>query len=330
MALTRRDLIKAAGVGSAAVAAGTLSAGLATDAVEAHDQRVRQQLRQSLLLQQPSGRKPVVLPPPGSMDPAEHSRSDVIFWSDQLAEHGLFMAMLLPGDELAQLRQQAVAFQRTFMQHMAMVQGATIDRDNFQRLNRETVDLVLPFIEFKFQVEDAQRRGQVRSLIWPTFAAHIRAEAERFTGRLNQFSRGDAAQDPEELVQFWTRIMEEHAAFVAQLLDPTEMALIEQARTAAANFRNVREGGVRDMATLLAAAETIIHFKETAESGIEAAQIQSIIHPALADHVRREAVKFNDELSRAAGLPGGAQPTPRALPRTGDGSDPGVEPEGDE
>jgi hypothetical protein len=33
-------------------------------------------------------------------------------------------------------------------------------------------------------------------------------------------------------------------------------------------------------------------------------QIRSIIHPALADHVRREAIKFDDELSRAAGLPG--------------------------
>ena len=237
-----------------------------------------------------------------------------------LVERCLFMAMLLPGDELAQLRQQATTFQRTFAQHMAMVQQATIDRDNFRELNRRTLDLVLPFVDFKFRIEDAQRRGEVRSLIWPTFAAHVRAEAERFSGRLDQFARGDVSQNPEELVQFWTRIMEEHAAFVAHLLDPTEMALVEQARTAATNFRTVREDGVRDMATLLAAAETIIHFKETAEAGIEAGQIQSIIHPALADHVRREAVKFHDELSRAAGLPGGSQQTPVALPRTGDGS----------
>ena len=74
------------------------------------------------------------------------------------------------------------------------------------------------------------------------------------------------------------------------------------------------------MATLFAAAEGIIHFKETAEDGIEAPHIQSIIHAALADHVRREAIKFQDELSRAAGLPGGAQQARRAPPRTGDGS----------
>ena len=305
MTVSRRDLLKAAGAGSAAAALGAGVAGLPVESADAYDQRVRHYLKESLLLSQAT-RKPVVLPPPGSMDPTEHARSEVLFWSDQLAEHGLFMAMLLPGDELAQLRQQAMGFQQTFMQHLTTVQRATIDRDNFQRLNRETVDLVMPFIDFKFRVEDAQRRGQVHSLIYPTFAAHIRAEAERFTGRLNQLSRGDAALDLGELVQFWTRIMEEHAAFAAHLLDPEEAALIEQARTTAANFRALRISGA-DLATLFAAVETIIHFKETGRDGIEAAQIQSIIHPALADHILREAIKFRDELQRAAGQPGGGK-----------------------
>jgi Domain of unknown function (DUF2935) len=41
------------------------------------------------------------------------------------------------------------------------------------------------------------------------------------------------------------------------------------------------------------------HFKTAASKGIQAGQIKSIIPPALADHVRREAVKFEDELNRA-------------------------------
>ena len=149
MAISRRGLMKAAGAGSAAVVAGTLGAGIAPEGADAYEQRVRQYLKENLLLSQAT-RKPVILPAPGSMDPAEHARADVLFWSDQLAEHGLFMAMLLPGDELAQLRQQAVGFQRQFMQHLQMVQQATIDRENFQQLNRQTTDLVMPFIDFKF------------------------------------------------------------------------------------------------------------------------------------------------------------------------------------
>ncbi len=305
MAISRRGLMKAAGAGSAAVVAGTLGAGTEPEGAEAYEQRVRQYLKENLLLSQAT-RKPVVLPAPGSMDPAEHARADVLFWSDQLAEHALFIAMFLPGDELAQLRQQALAFQRQFMEHLATVQRATIDRENFQRLNRQTLDLVLPLIDFKVRVEDAQRRGQVRSLVYPSFAAHIRAEAERFTGRLDQLSRGDATLDLGELVQFWMRIMEEHATFAAHLLDPEEAALIEQARATAANFRALRTSGA-DIITLFTAAETIIHFKETTGAGIEAAQIQSIIHPALADHILREAIKFRDELQRASGLPGGGK-----------------------
>ena len=304
MALSRRNLIKVAGSGGAVAAVGALSIGMATDPADARDERVRQQLKRNLLTGG-GNRKPVVLPPPGSMDPAAHALSDVLFWSDQLMEHGLFMAMFLPGDELVAQRHKALMFKEVFAEHIAATQRASIDRDNYRQLIRQTVDRVQPFIEFKFQIEDAQRSGAIRSLVYPTFAAHVRAEAERFTGRLDRLARGEVENDFPELVQFWTRIMEEHASFTAALLDPSEEALMQQALTTATQFRALRTQGT-DVGALFAAVEGIIHFKEAAEAGVESAQIQSIIHPALADHVRREAIKFDDELSRAAGLPGRA------------------------
>jgi hypothetical protein len=51
---------------------------------------------------------------------------------------------------------------------------------------------------------------------------------------------------------------------------------------------------------ILSAAETILDFKTKAARDIEAGRIKSIIDPRLADHVRREALKFVDELKRAA------------------------------
>ena len=48
------------------------------------------------------------------------------------------------------------------------------------------------------------------------------------------------------------------------------------------------------------AVNGIIDFKTAAERGIQEGRIKSIIHPALADHVRREAVRFRDELQRTA------------------------------
>ena len=178
-----------------------------------------------------------------------------------------------------------------------MVQRATVDRDTYRDVNRTSGELARPFIDFKLRLEEALRTGQIRGLIYPTFAAHVAAEGEHFVGRLDQLSRGQIEFDLADLVPFWSRIMGEHAAFAAHLLDPREASLIAQAAAMAASFQALAVSG--DAAGLAAAGELILNFKESAEAGIEAGQIQSIIHPALADHIRREAVKFRDELARA-------------------------------
>ncbi len=49
---------------------------------------------------------------------------------------------------------------------------------------------------------------------------------------------------------------------------------------------------------VMSATETILDFKTEKAREIEKARIKSIIDPRLADHVRREAMKFIDELKR--------------------------------
>ena len=51
---------------------------------------------------------------------------------------------------------------------------------------------------------------------------------------------------------------------------------------------------------MLSAAETILDSKTQAARDVEGGRIKSIIDPRLADHVGREALKFIDELKRAA------------------------------
>jgi hypothetical protein len=320
MAVSRRNLIKALGAGGAltALATSTVKADAAPEEMLAAQRACREFLLGA------GGRKPVALPAPGSTDLAAHSRSDVLFWSDQLTEHGMFLAMLLPGAEACDLREQALTFQDTFLQHFAAVQAAPIDATNFRDVNRHTIELVKPFIDFKLRLEEALRTGQIRGLVYPTFAAHIAAEGEHFVMRLDNLSRGNVEFDLAELVAFWSRIMGEHALFAAHLLDPREATLIEQARTMAATFQAL--GASADAAGLAAAGELILGFKETAEAGIEAGQIQSIIHPAVADHIRREALKFRDELRRT--LPGvtGAAPAPAPAPAPPPGAAPAPAP----
>ena len=132
------------------------------------------------------------------------------------------------------------------------------------------------------------------------FFSHTRREAERFVRRLNQLNTGNAVFDRREVVPFWADKMEEHSLFVAHLLDPSEKVLQEAAETSAGLFGKMEAAPPANKDPVLAAAQTIINFKVAAEKGIQSGQIKSIILPPLADHVRREAVRFRDEVIRAA------------------------------
>jgi hypothetical protein len=247
-------------------------------------------------------RKPVFVPEGGGADPVSFSLADTLFWTDILMEHGQFFVMLMPGQELATPRAEAEKFQASFAQQFDRVRSASIDRSNYTQLNRQTVELVKPFIEWKRRLGEAQAKGKIRSLVWPDFFEHTALEAERFTRRLEQFSQGKAELDRAEVVEFWSKIMEDHAEFIAHLLDPQEKALIAASRKSADLFEKLRAEHKRNpdaRAKALVEGQAMVAFKTTATKGIEEGKIKSIIHPTLADHVRREAVKFVDELKRA-------------------------------
>jgi hypothetical protein len=242
------------------------------------------------------GTKPVYVP--AGDDAVSHSVADNLFWTDILTEHATFFVMLMPGPELAGPRGRAEQFKTSFAGQFEKARSARLDKGNYAAFNRSTSELVKPFIDFKREMQQAQQSGRMRSLVWPLFFDHTAREAERFVRRLDQLSKGDADLEQAEVVDFWARIMDEHAEFIAHLLDPQEDPLIEKALSSSAAFRDLRaKKGSKSQAETL--AKSIIDFKTAAAKGIQAGQIKSIIPPALADHVRREAVKFEDELKRA-------------------------------
>ena len=243
------------------------------------------------------GTKPIAVAPPGSMDPVAHSVADTLFWGEQLMEHAMFFAMLMPGPELAGPRGEAERFQRQWADHLAKLRASTMTPANYVAQNNQTISLANALIDYKTRMEAAETGGQIHSLVWPMFFAHTRNEAVRFTQRLAQLNSGNAAFDRREVIPFWADKMEEHSLFVSHLLDPSEKTLNEAAETSAGLFDKLEETSAKGPAAT--AAQTIINFKVAAERGIQTGQIKSIIHPALADHVRREAVRFKDELDRA-------------------------------
>jgi hypothetical protein len=266
--------------------------------------------------------KPVILPAAGNNDPAIHAWADARFATDIMAEHALFFAMLMPQEVAGAERAEALRFSEIFADLYQQIDGAARppERNELKQFANNVVEQIKPFIEYKARLGDAQRSGKLRSLVWPLFFDHTQHEAERWTRRLNTLAQGESELDRAEVSKFWTNIMDEHARFVAHLLDPDEFELIEQAMSASRVFADLHKGGIGGVAAaavhepgavinslvenpetsaVLSAAETILDFKTKAARGIEAARIKSIIDPRLADHVRREALKFVDEYKRA-------------------------------
>jgi hypothetical protein len=266
--------------------------------------------------------KLVILPTPENQDPAAHAWADARFATDIMAEHGLFFALLMPPEVAEKERIEALRFSESFAELHNRIASTRMppDRGDLGQFTQEVIEQIKPFIEWKATMGDAQRNGTLRSLVWPLFFDHTRHEAERWTRRLEQLGNGESEFDRKEVAEFWDNIMDEHARFVAHLLDPDESELIDKAMDTSKVFQKLGSGGpggamaalgakpgtvldalgqYPETSAVLSAAETILDFKTRTARDIEAARIKSIIDPRLADHVRREAAKFVDELKRA-------------------------------
>jgi Domain of unknown function (DUF2935) len=265
--------------------------------------------------------KVVILPNADDQDASNHAWADARFATDIMAEHALFFALLMPEELAKEERAEALGFYREFGDlHRTIARSAPPERSSVKTYLGRIRDRMMPLIEYKGRLGDAQRSGKLRSLVWPLFFDHTKDEAERWNRRFDAVSRGEVEFERKEVVTFWTGIMDEHARFIAHLLDPDEYQLIERALKTAKVFRELQSDGVAgavsalaaepgtiagslsqnpDMDAVMSAAQTVLDFKTRAVRDIESARIKSIIEPRLADHVRREAIKFVNELKRA-------------------------------
>ena|SRR5438105_4703971 len=144
-----------------------------------------------------------------------------------MMEHAMFFVMLMPGAELDGPRRQAEEFQRLFAHQLEQSQG--IRADNYVAFNRSTIDLARRFSDYKKSMREQQAAGKIHSLVWPLFFQHTAREADRFATRLDLYNRRTIELDRAEVVDFWSKTMGEHSGFIAHLLDPDEMLLIDQA-----------------------------------------------------------------------------------------------------
>lgn len=259
--------------------------------------------------------KPVVLAGLANCAPRDLLWADALFASDILAEHAQFFALLIPKEVAHEANMEALLFHDQFkhLHQTIVIDGPPAESDLTSYVDhlREAMQ---PFIDYKQDCHRAQVRGELRSLAWPLFFDHTRREAQRWLARMDDIAAGHPLER-REVVAFGCDIMEEHGKLIGHLLDPDEVPLLRKTTRRSNEFRDLHPPSGRRLANLLpgarpiglsdqeldfvlAAAESVLDFKTETARGIETARIRSIIHPRLADHMRREAVKFVDELHR--------------------------------
>ncbi len=219
-----------------------------------------------------------------------------------MMEHGILLAALLPTDDLAGLRAQAVGFAESFANYLNQLPAMPFDESNYRTVNQRTIDMVVPFIDFKHTIHEMQDTGQIHSFVYPSLALEAAEEAEHFVAILHQLSDGMAQRNLYAEVPFWLTMMADHALLAETMLDPQEMELKQQTMDMAMRIKAMRDLGQPDIPQIAAELDAIIAFKDHARNMIEAGAVDSIIHPAVMDHMRREAVKARDELHFFTGV----------------------------
>ncbi|MGE5543407.1 MAG: DUF2935 domain-containing protein [Bacillota bacterium] len=180
--------------------------------------------------------------------------------------------------------------------------------DAVRRLNSQAIHLTRSLVEFKTAVLSGVLNCTIFTYVLPTMIEHLREEAETYIKYLEKLQLGSDPYQEKDIMEakaFWDHIMAEHAQFVAHLLDPSEVKLIQQADRFAERFfrlgrkaEQIQARGRFDryMRALIQeeirATRDIRDFKRTGEELILACQVRSIIIPLLADHVLREANHF--------------------------------------
>ena len=263
--------------------------------------------------------KQMIVAADDNWEPRDLVWADARFATDIMREHSLFFTVLMPPELCAEERAEAQRFQKQYGKlHARIDSKGPPSAGEVKSYVRTLQQELQPLIDFKEDQHKAQVDGSLQSLVWPLFFDHTRREAVRWLGRMEDIAEGNVELERKEVLDFWCGIMDEHARFVAHLLDPDEYELITKAYNASDIFQALQHGATGPVRALVtqpadtvkslvrnpeldaveSAAETILDFKTDAVRKIETAKIKSIISPILADHVRREAVKFLDELHR--------------------------------
>lgn len=249
--------------------------------------------------------QPQVQTPPAVQVPEAPARDladlEIDFWARQFSEHALFLSLGIVADP--RLAKEAERQQGLWEAFRASGLSGQAQKDRVIELSTQLATL-------KGDVLARMEGGEWLGWLFPSFVRHILSELLWFTSRLEVkvapltdclLKNGPPSPGAYGMadVRTWLRLMAEHAAFAAHLLDPVEVKLIREARTLL--------GALQGLGGCGSTLPTLVDLSDRAgrqldqylvASGIGTPKVKSVIHPVLAAHVVREGRMFLEILAR--------------------------------
>ena len=242
---------------------------------------------------------------------------EIYFWGRQFADHALFLHLLLE-DENQILKTQAMKLNQKWMAFMkhnfedigikietfdvktrqkvkVYLTDAEIETVINNKLNyQDLFSLLSELREFKIDIINKLSSGKWIGWVYPTFAQHILMELDAFSNRIQ------GIQSTDDDIKFYNKMSKDHTGFADNLTDYTSKNIdLKNILRDVFNKDPTLNGSEKEQYILLS-IKYVSDIEKTAydiQQKIHDGQFDSIIHPALIDHVVREQQRAGLKLS---------------------------------
>lgn len=200
----------------------------------------------------------------------------VDMWAPQLAEHALFLHMLLHEKELKQRGLDIFLRWREYL-----CEGA----EDTPSLD---IDVLFSLIDelhnYKVEIINRLKSGEWLGATYVSFVEHILRELVYFEDKL-----AGVKMTASEEVDFWNRINSEHAGLASHLLDPSETDLTDTADELSKRISDLPvDGDISSIVMAIEAGAELSEFNKKAYLGVINDTIKSVIPESILYHIIRE------------------------------------------
>lgn len=233
---------------------------------------------------------------PVAMDPPFSLFDEYLFWTHQMAEHSLFIALGLSDQALDEIdaytfKQQALDF---YQSGMKMLLDFDINKGVNYKNIFDYLDKLEAYLTSLLELVSETWVG----FVYPSLVTHYIIELKYFRRKLLEFRDGERIIPPDEELKFWQKLAGDHAAVIARLLDPNprQLQLYKDINQFSEYFSKLTESDINGelfefdnlvMLTIQNNDKLNEYFRKI-QLGISNSELLSVIHPALIAHIIRE------------------------------------------